>query len=318
MKPRVLALCGGIGGAKLALGLATELPSENLAIVVNTGDDFDHYGLSISPDIDTVLYTLAGISNAELGWGLAGESWAFMDQLRTLGGEDWFNLGDRDLALHVLRTHRLAAGESLTEVTADMARHLGVLPTILPMSDDPVRTMLDTDDGVLDFQRYFVGRRTEPRVRSIQYVGAETASPNSAAIAALADPALGAVVICPSNPWLSIAPILAMPDLLSALQACPAPVVAVSPIVGGKAIKGPTAKLMQELSVPVTATAVARYYGNSIDGFVLDQSDEALTDEIASLGVAVSVVPTVMSDLASKQRLARDVLAFAHQLRERP
>lgn len=309
---RVLALCGGIGGAKLALGLAAELAPEDLGIVVNTGDDFSHYGLAISPDIDTVLYTLAGISNRELGWGLEGESWAFMDQLKELGGEDWFNLGDRDLALHVLRTHRLARGESLAAVTADIAARLGIEPAILPMSDDPVRTVLDTDEGLLEFQRYFVERRAQPQVRAIRYDGADTAKPNPAALAALADPALEVVIVCPSNPWLSVAPILAMPGLRAALRACKAPVVAVSPIVGGKAIKGPTAKLMAELGLPVTAVAVAEYYGDLLDGFVLDESDRSLADEIA---METTVLPTVMTELASKQCLARDVLRFAQSLR---
>jgi LPPG:FO 2-phospho-L-lactate transferase len=309
---RVLALCGGIGGAKLALGLAAEVPAEDLAIMVNTGDDFSHFGLAISPDIDTVLYTLAGIANRELGWGLEGETWAFMDQLKQLGGEDWFNLGDRDLALHVLRTHRLARGASLAAITADIAARLGIGPTILPMSDDPVRTVLDTGEGLLEFQRYFVERRAQPQVRAIRYDGADTAKPNPAALAALADPALEAVIVCPSNPWLSVAPILAIPGLRSALQACPAPVVAVSPIVGGKAIKGPTAKLMAELGLPVSATAVADYYGDLLDGFVLDEADQGLADEVT---IETTVLPTVMTDLASKQRLARDVLRFAQSLR---
>jgi LPPG:FO 2-phospho-L-lactate transferase len=310
---KVLALCGGIGGAKLALGLAAELPAEDLAIMVNTGDDFSHYGLAISPDIDTVLYTLAGISNRELGWGLEGESWAFMDQLKRLGGADWFNLGDRDLALHVLRSHRLARAESLSAITADMAARLDVKPAILPMSDDPVRTVLETDEGMLEFQRYFVGRRAQPQVGAIRYDGAATARPNPMALAALADPALEAVIVCPSNPWLSVAPILAMPELRAALQACPAPVVAVAPIVGGKAIKGPTAKLMAELGLPVSAAAVAHYYGDLLNGYVLDEADANLAAEIDT---ATAVLPTVMTDLASKQGLANAVLGFAQSLRE--
>ena len=315
MSIRVLALCGGIGGAKLALGLMHEVAPDDLAILVNTGDDFEHLGLAVSPDVDTVTYTLAGLNNTELGWGLAGETWAFMDQLKKLGGEDWFDLGDRDLALHVERTRRLNAGESLTAITLDVAHKLGVAPTIWPMSDAPVRTMLDTDEGTLAFQRYFVGRRAEPAVRAIAYRGADTARANPAALAALADPALEAVVICPSNPWLSIAPLLALSDLRMALAATRAPVIAISPIVGGKAIKGPTAKLMGELGLPVTANAVAQFYAGLIQGYVLDETDRDLAGTVAGQGMAVDVQPTVMTDLASKRALARNVLAFAERLR---
>ena len=315
MSIRVLALCGGIGGAKLALGLMHEVAPDDLAILVNTGDDFEHLGLAVSPDVDTVTYTLAGLNNTELGWGLAGETWAFMDQLKKLGGEDWFNLGDRDLALHVERTRRLNAGESLTAITLDVACKLGVAPAIWPMSDAPVRTMLDTDEGTLAFQRYFVGRRAEPAVRAIAYRGADTARANPAVLAALADPALEAVVICPSNPWLSIAPLLALSDLRMALAATRAPVIAISPIVGGKAIKGPTAKLMGELGLPVTADAVAQFYAGLIQGYVLDETDRDLAGTVAGQGMAVDVQPTVMTDLASKRALARNVLAFAERLR---
>lgn len=314
-KPRVLALCGGVGGAKLALGLTHAVPAQDLAIVVNTGDDFEHLGLAISPDVDTVTYTLAGLSNPELGWGLAGETWAFMDQLRRLGGEDWFQLGDRDLALHVERTRRRNAGESLSAITADVAQRLGVSCTLWPMSDDPVRTVLETDEGTLPFQRYFVGRRAEPVVRSIAYQGADSAQPNSHALAALRDPSLEAVIICPSNPWLSVAPLLAMPDLRAALAETSTPVIAVSPIVGGMAIKGPTAKLMAELGLPVTAAQVARFYDGLIDGYVLDETDRDLAEAIGGQGLATAVMPTVMRDLASKQALAEGVLAFARSLR---
>jgi LPPG:FO 2-phospho-L-lactate transferase len=314
MSCKVVALCGGIGGAKLALGLAADMPPGDLTIIVNTGDDFSHFGLHISPDIDTVIYTLAGSSNRELGWGLANESWAFMDQMRALGGEDWFNLGDRDLALHVMRTHRLTAGESLSAITTDVARRLGVGPAILPMSDDPVRTMIDTDEGLLDFQHYFVARRAEPQVSKVHYEGAETATPAATARAALADPALEAVIICPSNPWLSIAPMLGMPWLADALRACAAPVIAVSPIVGGHAIKGPTAKLMAELGLPVSATEVARFYGDLIDGFVLDTLDAGLADEVSALGMATAICQTVMTDAGSKRQLAADVGSFARRL----
>ena len=327
-KPRVLALCGGVGGAKLALGLSHVVPPEHLTIAVNTGDDFEHLGLLVSPDVDTVTYTLAGLSNTELGWGLAGETWGFMAALKRLGGEDWFNLGDHDLATHIERTRRLAAGETLSAITADIARRLGVAPKIVPMSDDPVRTVLDTDEGTLAFQRYFVGRRAEPRVTAIRYEGAETARPAPALLAALSDPALGAVIVCPSNPWLSIAPLLAIPQLRAALQACAAPIVAVSPVIAGKAVKGPTAKLMAELGLPVTAHTVAAWYGarNSagpglkhrgsgwLDGFLLDAEDAALTTEISELGLAVDSAPSLMQTLEHKVALARRCLEFARRL----
>ena len=318
MSVRVLALCGGIGGAKLALGLSRILPPDELAIVVNTGDDFEHLGLSISPDVDTVVYTLAGINNTELGWGLAGETWAFMDQLAKLGGEDWFRLGDCDLALHVERTRRLQAGESLTAITADVKHRLGVGPAILPMSDDPVRTIVETDEGVLPFQRYFVGRRAEPKVRALRYEGADRARPNSQVMAALEDPALEAVILCPSNPWLSVAPLLAMPQLAAALRATQAPVIAVSPIVGGQALKGPTAKLMLELGLPASAVSVARYYAGLIDGFVLDTVDADLAGALQDDRVALDALPTVMTDLATRKALARGVLAFGKRLRAQP
>jgi len=312
---RVLALCGGIGGAKLALGLSHVVPPEDLAIVVNTGDDFEHLGLAISPDVDTVTYTLAGLSNEELGWGLAGESWAFMEQLNRIGGETWFNLGDRDLALHVMRSQRLRNGESLTEITGDVARRLGVDCAIWPMSDDPVRTVLVTDEGVLPFQHYFVGRRAEPVVSSIVYEGAEKAQPSKHVLSVLADPGLEAVVICPSNPWLSVAPLLAMPSMRDALAQTQAPVIAVTPIVGGKAIKGPTAKLMHELGLPVTAAEVARYYAGLLDGYVLDEADRDLAGAISEQEVAVEILPTVMTDLPSKRELASEVLKFADRIR---
>lgn len=333
MKSRVLALCGGVGGAKLALGLSHVVPPENLTIAVNTGDDFEHLGLMISPDVDTVTYTLAGLSNTELGWGLAGETWNFMAALKRLGGEDWFNLGDHDLATHIERTRRLAAGETLSAITADIARRLGAnrpdgMPAIVPMSDDPVRTVLDTDEGTLAFQRYFVGRRAEPRVAAIRYDGAETARPAPALLAALQDPALGAVIVCPSNPWLSIAPLLAIPALRAALQECAAPVVAVSPVIAGRAVKGPTAKLMAELGLPVTARTVAAWYGAArsgsgsesgsggwLDGFLLDAEDAALTTEISELGLAVDSAPSLMQSLEDKVALASRCLEFAQRLK---
>ena len=301
----VLALSGGIGGAKLALGLYRILPQGALTVIANTGDDFEHLGLAISPDIDTLLYTLAALDNPELGWGRRGETWTFMKALGDLGGEVWFNLGDGDLATHVERTRRLAAGESLSEITDDFRRRLGISARLLPMSDDRVGTRLRTAEGWLDFQDYFVRRHCAPVVREIAFAGAEKARPQPAFLAALTDRTLRAVVICPSNPFISIDPILSLPGVREALRACPAPVVAVSPIIGGKAIKGPTAKMMAELGLPVGAAAVARYYGDVLDHYVADEAD---ADEFADIGVPVTLAPTLMQSLEDREALARVVL----------
>jgi len=310
----VLALCGGIGGAKLALGLYRHLAPGALSVAVNTGDDFEHLGLHISPDIDTVLYTLSGTDNPDTGWGRADETWTFMAALEALGGETWFRLGDGDLALHVERTRRLGAGESLSEVCAAFARRFGLDARILPMTGDPLRTVVHTPDGPLPFQHYFVRKRCEPRVTGVTFAGAEAARPNPEILRALADPALGAVVICPSNPYLSIDPILAVPGMRIALGACPAPVVAVSPLVGGRAVKGPTAKIMAELGVPVTNAAIAAHYEGLIDGLVLDRADRA---EAAELGVPALVTETVMTNLEDRIALAAAALGFAAELDRR-
>ncbi len=307
----VLALCGGIGGAKLALGLSRVLPPDELIVVVNTGDDFEHLGLAISPDLDTVMYTLAGVANPETGWGRRDETWSFMRALGELGGETWFRLGDRDLATHIERTRRLRAGEALSAVTADFCRRLGVAPTLLPMSEDAVRTRVRTDDGWLDFQNYFVGRRCEPAVREVAFAGATAARPQPDFIAALQGD-LRAVVICPSNPFISIGPILAVPQVRSALTACRAPVVAVSPIIGGRAVKGPTAKMMGELGEPPSAAAVARYYGDLLDGFVVDDAD---AEAASGLGCYVTVAATLMTSLAEREVLARATLETADAVR---
>jgi LPPG:FO 2-phospho-L-lactate transferase len=308
----VLALSGGIGGAKLALGLSRILPPGRLVVVANTGDDFEHLGLAISPDLDTLMYTLAGIDNPETGWGLRSETWTFMAALAALGGEAWFRLGDGDLATHVERTRRLNAGETLSRITDDFCRRLGVHTKILPMSDDRVRTRLRTAAGWLEFQDYFVRRRCEPEVAELAYEGAATARPQAEFIAALADARVRAVLICPSNPFLSIDPILALPGVREALTASPAPVVAVSPIVGGRAVKGPTAKMMMELGLPVTAAAVAWHYGDLIDGYLVDHGDAGT---VAGPGVAVATAATLMTTLADRDALARDVLALADALR---
>jgi len=311
---RVVALSGGIGGAKLALGLSRLVPGEDLVIVANTGDDFEHLGLHVSPDLDTLMYTLSGLANPDAGWGRAGETWTFMSALERLGGESWFLLGDGDLATHVERTRRLAAGESLSAITADFCRRLSVAPRLLPMSDQPVRTAVETPDGELDFQRWFVERRCEPVVRSLRFAGAEQARPHPEWLRVVARPDTAAIVICPSNPFISIDPILALPEAREALHAAPAPVIAVSPVVAGDAIKGPTAKMMRELGFPVAAYAVAAHYGDLIDGYVLDEADAGESERIA---VPCRVTAALMRDESDKVRLAAEVLRFAETLTSR-
>ena len=308
----VVALSGGIGGAKLALGLSRVLAPGCLTVVANTGDDFEHLGLAISPDLDTLLYTLAGVADPGKGWGRRDETWTFMRALAALGGPAWFQLGDGDLATHVERTRRLAAGETLTAIMDDFRRRLGIACTLLPMSDDPVRTRVRTAEGWLDFQDYFVRRRCAPVVTDIAFHGVERARPQPSVLAALADPALRAVAICPSNPLISIEPILAVPGIRQALAACRAPVIAVSPLVGGKALKGPTAKMLGELGGAPDNAGIARRYRGVIDGLVIDTTDAA---DAGALGVAVTVAPTVMVTLQDRENLARVVVDFADRLR---
>ncbi len=310
---RVLALSGGVGGAKLALGLYRTLPPDTLTIIANTGDDFEHLGLAISPDLDTLLYTLSGQDNPELGWGRRGETWNFMAALEALGGETWFRLGDGDLATHVERTRRLKAGESLSAITDDFRRRLGIAAHLVPMSDDPVQTRLRTPDGWLDFQDYFVRLRCAPAISELAFAGAETARPHPEFLAALTDPALRLVVICPSNPFISIDPILAVPGIRAALRECRAPVVAVSPIIAGKAVKGPTAKMMAELGLPVNAVTVARRYGDILDLYIADEEDGA---SLAGLDMPVVLTRTLMQTLADREALARTVLTAAERVRK--
>ncbi|MEO5882716.1 MAG: 2-phospho-L-lactate transferase [Caldimonas sp.] len=312
----VVALCGGVGGAKLALGLEkVVLPASKLTLAVNTGDDFEHLGLAISPDLDTVLYTLAGLADAERGWGRADESWNFMAALEGWGGETWFALGDRDLALHVERTRRLHAGETLSAVMGDLARRAGIRADVLPMSNDPVRTIVHTESGALRFQNYFVKERCSPVVTGITFEGASAAAANPALIRALADPELAVIVICPSNPFLSIDPILAVPDVRGALERAAAPIVVVSPLVGGRAVKGPTGKIMGELGLGASSRSIAAHYFGLVDGIVIDSSDAA---EAAALDIPVHVTRTVMNDLDDKRALARAVLGFAATLQRAP
>ncbi len=309
----VLALSGGVGGAKLALGLYRILPPDRLTIIANTGDDFEHLGLAISPDLDTLLYTLSGQDNPELGWGRRGETWNFMAALEALGGETWFRLGDGDLATHVERTRRLKAGESLSAITDDFRRRLGIAAHLVPMSDDPVQTRLRTPDGWLDFQDYFVRLRCAPAISELAFAGAETSRPHPEFLAALTDPALRLVVICPSNPFISIDPILAVPGIRAALRECRAPVVAVSPIIAGKAVKGPTAKMMAELGLPVDAATVARHYGDILDLYIADEEDAAA---LAGLDMPVVLTRTLMQTLADREALARTVLTAAERVRK--
>lgn len=307
---RYLAITGGVGGAKLSLGLSKLLSAEELAFVVNTGDDFVHFELHISPDIDTLVYTLSGESNTELGWGRKNESWRFMEAIEKLGGETWFRLGDKDLAMHLERSRHLRAGRSLTDTTEILSSKLGIAHPILPMSNDPVRTKVQTGQGIMDFQHYFVREQCRPEVTGFEFEGSEEALINPDIDARLKADDLAGVIICPSNPFVSIDPILSVAGFRQKLRDCPAPVIAVSPIIGGQAIKGPTAKMMKELKVPSTATWVAQYYADFLDGFVLDRTDRALSSEIEATGSRVIVTNTLMVTLQDRVQLARDCLEF--------
>jgi LPPG:FO 2-phospho-L-lactate transferase len=279
-----------------------------LSIVVNTGDDFEHLGLRICPDIDSVVYALAGLADVVRGWGRRDETWQFMAALRRLGGADWFALGDADLAMHVERTRRLAAGETLCTLTAAICRQLGITAQVLPMSDDAVRTRVRTEAGWLDFQDYFVRRRCEPAISELQFAGADAALPQPGFMAALADPALQAIIICPSNPYVSIDPILALPGVRAALRAARAPVVAVTPIIRGQAVKGPAAKMMRELGLAVSCQTVAEHYAGIADLFICDESDEQMP---AVAGMRIAKAQTLMRSDPDREQLARAVLAAA-------
>lgn len=305
-----VALCGGVGGAKLVSGLARILPAESLVVAVNVGDDFEHLGLTICPDLDTVLYTLAGLVHPQQGWGRSDESWGVMDELRRLGAHTWFALGDRDIALHLLRSELLQGGLTLSAANAELARRLQLDVTVSPISDQPVRTMLDTDQGRLAFQEYFVHRRCEPAVRAVEFAGAKSASLAPAVLAALESKDLAGVIICPSNPYLSIGPMLAIPQLRQRLRALDAPVVAISPIVAGAAIKGPAAKMMCELGVQPAADVIAPLYEDFVDIVVLDTADAALATD-----ARFAVVPTIMHTPEQKVALARDCISLIQALR---
>ncbi len=313
--PQVLALSGGVGGAKLALGLAEHLPAESLHVLVNTGDDFEHLGMHISPDIDTLLYTLSGQAKPDQGWGLADETFHALAALERIGGETWFKLGDKDLATHLVRSNALAAGRTLAEVTRSLAQSMGISSHLHPMSDDAVRTIVHTDDGQLPFQHYFVREQCRPAVTRFEFAGIDTAQANPAVLRLTESGHVACIVICPSNPYVSIDPILRLPGLWQALRDCNAPVLVVSPIVGGRAIKGPAAKMMAELGVPVTATGVAehycRQYPGLVDYFVIDETDGKLAADIDKLPLEVAVTSTVMKSLQDKLALAEFVLGLA-------
>ena len=307
-KDRILLLTGGVGGAKLALGLSRVLPPERLVIVANTGDDFVHLGLHVSPDIDTVVYTLSGLSDPDRGWGVRDESWNFMAALTALGGDGWFRLGDRDLAMHLERTRRLAEGATLTQVTAALARALDVRVPVLPMSDQPVATVVETPAGDLAFQHYFVRDRCEPVVTGFRFAGISDAAMNPSIAEHLGSGRIAAVVIAPSNPFVSVDPILGVPGMRAALEGAACPVLAVSPIVGGTAIKGPAAKMMAELGVPATVTGIADHYRDLVDILVIDQRDRGHAAAIGERGMEVLSTATVMRSLADREALARDCL----------
>jgi LPPG:FO 2-phospho-L-lactate transferase len=302
---RIVALCGGVGGAKLA----------DLALIVNTGDDFEHLGLTICPDIDTVMYTLAGVENVEYGWGRNAESWRVMEELAALQSDTWFKLGDKDIALHLSRLQRLNRGMALTRVTQELAAQLGVSHRILPMSDAPVRTMVLTSEGELAFQHYFVRLRCEPAVTGFRFADAETAYASAEIIAALGDPDLSGIIFCPSNPYVSIGPILAIAEIRRALETSTVPIIAVSPIVGGQALKGPAGKMMKELRQNVSSLSVARHYSDLVDALVIDEQDRELLDQRTKEDPELVVTRTVMKTREDRVALARECVAIVERLR---
>ena len=300
---KITALAGGVGGAKLAHGLAQILPPEDLTIIVNTGDDFEHLGLSICPDLDTVCYTLAGLANPETGWGRVNETWNTITNVEKLGGPNWFRLGDQDIATHLERTRRLKGGEPLSQITKDFCKAWGIQHTILPMTDSPVHTIVNSDEGELAFQEYFVHRQCGPKVKGFRFDGVEVAEPAFGVREAVES--AEAIVICPSNPWVSVDPIL---------RVIPLPkkkIVAVSPIIGGKTVKGPAAKMYAELGIEPSALAVAEHYRDLLSGFVLDNVDAHLSDKIRTRTL---VTDTLMNSLTDRARLAMDVLNFIGSL----
>jgi len=308
--PAVLALAGGVGGAKLALGLALLLDPGELVVCVNTGDDETFHGLHVSPDLDTIMYTLSGLSNEETGWGVGGDTFTALEMLGKFGADTWFNLGDRDFATHIRRTQLLADGKTLSEVTDELNRSLGVTQLVVPMSDDSVKTVLVTDEGELPMQRYFVGRRAEPKIFEVRYLGADTATAAPGFQDALAR--AGMLVMCPSNPYLSLGPILAIPAVRKKIRAFPGKKVCVSPIVGGDAVNGPAGKIMAELGKEVSCVQVAREYLDICDVLVIDVQDEALAPQIQEMGITPVVTSTIMKTSQDKIALAKEILTLAN------
>jgi LPPG:FO 2-phospho-L-lactate transferase len=305
---KIVALAGGVGGAKLADGLAQLIPPPDLTVVVNTGDDFEHLGLSISPDVDTVSYTLAGMANPATGWGRQAETYQALENIKKLGGPDWFQIGDQDLATHLERTRRLREGQPLSKITQHFCQVWGVRHLVLPMSDQPVHTMVDTlESGELPFQEYFVHRNCEPKVNGFRFAGIESARPAPGVLESIA--AADAVVFCPSNPWVSIDPILALPGLRQALGA--KIILAVSPIIGGKTVKGPAAKMYTELGIRPSALAVMHHYTDLLSGFILDFVDKTMAEEIT---IPVAITQTLMKTREDRRRLAQDVLHLVRSL----
>ncbi len=310
---KIVALAGGVGGAKLVYGLAKSIPHQNLTVIVNTGDDFEFLGLTICPDLDTICYTLAGVANPETGWGRADETWQAWESLGELGAPTWFRLGDRDLATHIERTRRLNKGQPLHHITRDFCMAWGVGPTVLPMSDAAVPTQVETETGMVPFQEYFVREKYQPAVKGFHFQGAENAPPAPGVEASLRKADL--VVVCPSNPWVSVDPILAISPLRARLEE--KPVLAVSPIIGGKAVKGPAAKMFREMGMEPSATAVARHYGSILSGFVVDERDRDEVEEIRSSlpdPISVLVTDTWMKTEEDRVRVAKDVLGFGKTL----
>jgi LPPG:FO 2-phospho-L-lactate transferase len=303
---KITALAGGIGAAKFLLGLAGVMPAEDITIIANTGDDVELFGLRISPDIDTVTYTLAGVINETFGWGLADDTFESLQWMKRYGEAIWFNLGDRDLATHIYRTNALRQGKTLTEVTKHIASSLGVGSTILPMTDSYTPTRVVTDEGEMHFQEYFVRRRCEPQVYEIRFDNIEAAKPANGVIESIRNSDV--VIICPSNPFISIGPILAVPEVGDALKQTAAQVIAITPIIAGQALKGPAADMLRDLGHEVSARGVAAIYQDFVKLFVLDETDRALQSSIENLGIKVAVLDTIMKTLEDKERLAQQVL----------
>jgi LPPG:FO 2-phospho-L-lactate transferase len=308
--PKIVALAGGVGGARLVQGLARILSPDQLSIVVNTGDDFEHFGLTICPDLDTVTYTLAGLSNPGTGWGIEGDTFTCLEAIQHLGSPTWFHLGDRDMATHLVRTNLLKQGKRLTEVTRTISTHLGVRHAVLPMCDTPLRTLVLTNQGEMDFQTYFVREAFQPVVYGFHWSGVEDGKATPEVMAAIESASL--VIFCPSNPFVSIDPILNLPGVRQALAK--RTVVAVSPILGGKVVKGPAAKMFQELGFEASAVNVARHYGNLLSGFVLDEIDAALEPDIQQLGIVPRAMPSLMPGVEERVEVARRVTDFGLEL----